>query len=135
MQWLIDIITDWITAQGYLTTSFVDRGDPADYDFIESDLTLDGNWHDMDLSGIVPDGAKAVSIRIDTITGTATAYSAFRKKGNTNESNSANALHPIANNANSTDLLCPISDARFIQYKFQSVPWFYIVISIKGWWL
>ncbi|GAH45435.1 unnamed protein product, partial [marine sediment metagenome] len=41
---------------------FVDRGDPAAYDYAKEDLTIDGAWHDMDLSGIVSEKAKAVFI-------------------------------------------------------------------------
>ncbi|GAH71411.1 unnamed protein product, partial [marine sediment metagenome] len=43
-------------------TGFVDRGDPAAYDYAKEDLTIDGAWHDMDLSGIVSEFAKAVFI-------------------------------------------------------------------------
>jgi len=41
---------------------FEDRGDPAVYDYDKNDLTKDGAWHDLDLSGIVPENAKAVFI-------------------------------------------------------------------------
>ncbi|GAI52663.1 unnamed protein product, partial [marine sediment metagenome] len=36
MQWLIDIVKEWIEAQGYLLYSFVDRGDLASVDFVKA---------------------------------------------------------------------------------------------------
>jgi len=40
-----------------------DRGEPATPDFTESTLTGDGMPHDLDLSGIVPAGAKVIILR------------------------------------------------------------------------
>ena len=55
MQWLIDIIKEWIIAQGYLTKGYVKRDDPVNADFAMGDFTKDGTWHDLDLSSIVPE--------------------------------------------------------------------------------
>lgn len=82
MQWLIDIIKEWILSQkyatevwakaadmsdrqwvlerGYLTTGYVRRPAVTGWDFSEADFIEDGTWRWLDLSAIVPDGAKAV---------------------------------------------------------------------------
>jgi hypothetical protein len=44
-------------------TAYVDRGDPAAYDFDITDFP-EGGWFEMDLSAIVPDGAVAVYILV-----------------------------------------------------------------------
>lgn len=66
---------------------FVDRGDPSSVDFAVGDFTKDDTWRDLDLSSIVPAGAKGIIITCD-IVGSATNQPAkFRKKSNSNTYN------------------------------------------------
>ena len=64
----------------------VDRGDPAAADFGTGDFTIDGAYHDLDLSGIIPSTAKSVVLLVyakdDVISDAGGVY--FRKNGNTN---------------------------------------------------
>ncbi|GAI04428.1 unnamed protein product, partial [marine sediment metagenome] len=67
--------------------AYADRGDPAVYDYDKDDLTIDGAWHEMDLSGIVSEKATAVFI-IGHLKGAgADWHIMFRKNGNVNEVN------------------------------------------------
>ncbi len=168
MQWLIDIIKEWIQAQGYaleswvlakgyateawvaaqifvlfswvvdqhyLTTSFVDRGDPAAHDFIKTDFTRDGAWHELDLSGIVPAGAKAVSLALTIRSSTVMALCKFRTKGNANEINRSMAWTQVANIWVGNDLVVPLSSDRKIEYNIANIVWTFIKLNVKGWWL
>ena len=133
MQWLIDIIKAWIVEQGYLTTAFVDRGDADSADFDLFSLTTDNNWHDLDLSGIVPAGAKAVLVTVVLLSATASTSLTLRKKGNTLEVNVARMTTTVANLTHIADLACPISTTRFIQYNILDIPWTFLSLSVKGW--
>jgi len=43
---------------------FVDMGNSAAVDFDKNDLTTDGNWNQLDLSGKIPATARLVKIRV-----------------------------------------------------------------------
>jgi len=59
--------------------------DPAVYDFGSATLTEDSAWHDLDLSGIVPVGTKAVQILIYCYDTSAGKSFEIRQKGVTND--------------------------------------------------
>jgi len=63
---------------------FVDRGDPATSDWVVGDLTADGNFYDLDCSGVVPAGAKSIIFRIMIKDNVTESYIQMRKKGNSN---------------------------------------------------
>jgi len=135
MQWLIDIIKAWIVAQGYLTAGFVDRGDPTTFDFSKDNLILDGNFHELDLSGIVPEKAKAVLFCLRFNAAIITGRFYFRKAGNVNVLNVSRGRVEVAGVDDSDDYVCPISSDRKLEYMFTYVPWTMIFFYVKGWWL
>lgn len=68
--------------------TWVDRGDPAAPDWTELTLTLDGNWHDLDLSAIIDAGALLVIFRVFVIGGEGGPTDfMMRTNGNINEVN------------------------------------------------
>jgi len=113
---------------------FEDRGDPNAWDFTLGDLTTDGAWHDLDLSGIVPDGAKAVLLRIDLEDDAINSQLLLRKKGNANAVNMIESLTQVANQDYVVDAVCPCSDERYLEYKASNLVWTEIDIVVKGWW-
>lgn len=135
MQWLIDLIRDWVIAQGYLTIGFVDRGDPPVWEFTILDFTTDGTWREFDLSAIVPDGAKAVTLSVIFMANVAAATAYFRKDGNANDANVSALITQLANVVMQFDIVCPISTDRKLEYKFTNVNWLVILVTVKGWWL
>lgn len=135
MQWLIDIVKAWIEAQGYLLTSFVDRGDPAAYDFTKLTLTSDGTWHVMDLSAIVPAGAKAVTLRSDLWNADVGIHLRMRTLGNTNLYNVSSAITQVAGIIIYNDHIIPLDTDRKIEYIMPSTTWIAVNITVKGWWL
>ena len=50
--------------QGDPGVSGITKRSDAEYDFIETDLTKDAAWHDMDLSGVLPEGTEGFFMRI-----------------------------------------------------------------------
>lgn len=146
MQWLIDIIkawviaqgyatVAWVQAQGYLTHSFVDRGDPAAVDFDNVSLTADGTWRDLDLSAIVPAGAKAVLLAIDINDTLIARVARFRRAGNVNTKNVSEINMQVSGIEITADLVCPVSAARHIEYNLTFAAWIKTDLTVKGWWL
>jgi len=58
---------------------FVDRGDPASVDFVYTDLTRDGAWHELDISAFIPAIARGVLIELDIESAHADNEVIFRK--------------------------------------------------------
>ncbi|GAI20613.1 unnamed protein product [marine sediment metagenome] len=126
---------DWVTEQGYLTTGFVDRGDPGTWDFELGDFTLDGNWHDLDLSSIVPEGTKAIAMYVLLRTTSTAKYLIFREKGNAYEKNIAMLQTVIANVPIRGDYIVSLDANRKIEYIGTPNVINLIRFCVKGWWL
>ena len=113
---------------------FVDRGDPAAYDFRETDLTLDSTWRDLDLSGVVPSNAVAVSMAVNIQDDAAGTRVKLRKNGNSNDKNIAQFYSIVAGVLNPQDKLVACDSDQKIEYN-ASAGIDAIYITIKGWWL
>ncbi|MCK5616725.1 hypothetical protein KAR91_83460 [Candidatus Pacearchaeota archaeon] len=135
MQWLIDIVQEWIVAEGYIKTSFVDRGVAGDYDFDKGDLTEDGNWHNLDLSSIVPAGAKAVLIRgvvEDNLIG---IEFLLRSHETPSTHNVSAILTQVAFVGMALDMIVHLDSNRIVEYKATNTIWSEIGLTVGGWWL
>lgn len=113
---------------------FYDRGDPAAYDFTLANFTTDNNWHDLDLSAIVPSGAKAVAIQILIQDDALNSHIQFRKKGNTNVYNRSYLNTIVINLWHNLDIIVACDDNRVIEYRASNVVFTGINLTIKGWW-
>lgn len=123
------------TGYKYLCTSFVDRGDPAALDFTKGDLLQDNAWHDLDLSAIVPAGAKAVLIALSIASAYVNKDVKFRKNGVAPTPAISNSRTQVANIYYYTDNVVAVDADRKIEYLTTVPPWIAINIVIKGWWL
>lgn len=88
----------------------------------------------MDLSAIVPAGAKAIAMTVhvgNTVTG---INMAFRKKGNSNTFNTATTYGSVAGYNYWYDIVVPCDSNRFIQYIIESASINLADVVIKGWW-
>jgi len=146
MQWLIDIIKEYIAtlkfttlleveAQGYIKTSYVDRGDYPDWDFTYFNFVKDGQFHDLDLSTIVPAGAKAVHMLVWFKSSSVQKNVWFRKKGNVAAFNMAMSYTQIADFNITNDIIVCLDSNRKIQYNMSSSGVSEIRVIVRGWWL
>jgi len=116
-----------------LIDMFVDRGDPTSYDYAQTDLTIDGAWHDMSLSGIVPAGAKAILLEGD-IEASSVGYNIkFRKNGNTNTINHAGMETLRNNEERHRTAIVACDENRVIEYKVDNQTWTTLNLVIRGW--
>ena len=115
--------------------NFIDRGDANAIDFTAGDFTIDASWYDLDLSSIVPNGAKAVLLRCYTTLASGVFFMTFRTKGNVNEINVAGIGETDIGGLQSNDLIVFCNVNRIIQYMgFKTgVAWFNVTIG--GWWI
>ena len=112
---------------------YVDRGDPAAYDFTKNDFTTDGTWQDLDLSTIVPAGAKAVHVLV--VQSDDAAFSTFymREKGNSNTYNKDALVTQVANVSIAASFLVTCDADRTVQYQAANLSWTALSMVVRGW--
>lgn len=103
---------------------YVDRGDPAEVDFTQADLTLDDAWHELDLSAIVPAAGANHLVHLKAL---ATITIAFREVGNINTINvtpEATGMH--------ADSWVMLDANRKIEYMTSAG--MIGTLTVRGWW-
>lgn len=112
---------------------YVDRGDPASADWTQATLIMDGHWHNLNLSPIVPAGAKLVLLRVLLFDTTTLPLLQFRKGGNVRNLNIARFKLPVTNSYFYDDKEVACDANRIIQYKTPTGVE-EIQITVAGWW-
>lgn len=135
MQWLLDIVLEMVANAGFIKTSFVDRGDPANEDFDQGDLTIDFMWHELDLSAIVPSGASAIALRVLLLNTGIGQEIICKKHGNINFYNVGTVITQVANTIIEATLIIPVDESRKIDYVVWVGGWLGIDLTVLGWWL
>ena len=130
-QSLSDDLRGIFSTTGY----FIDRGDPSTIDFDENDLTRDGEWHELNLSSIVPSTAKLVLLRVDMSATSSNKYLSFRKHGSAYVYSRASIVSQVANIPIAGDLVVPIGEDGIIEYFATSTAINSFNVMICGWWL
>jgi hypothetical protein len=118
---------------------FIDRGDPTAYDYNETGskavLNTDGTWRDLDLSAIVPAGAKAVLMHIDICDDATGSQFFLRKNGNSSDYNVVQCNTMVASQLFPYDVIVSCDTNRVIEYNGLNVAFIYIRIVVKGWFI
>lgn len=113
---------------------FVDRGDPASYDFVKTDFTIDGAWHDLDLSLIVPKIARAVLL-IGHVEGNGVDWTMqFKKYAQTNDINHGGMETLRANVERCRMMIVAMDKNQKVQYKADNENWTTLDLAVRGWW-
>lgn len=113
--------------------NYVDRGDATIYDFAGGSFTKDGAWHELSLASIVPAGAKAVFVRMETYDNQVGLYYRLRPKGYTGTYNIIDLITQVANQTITQQGFIPVGSDRVIEYYFSGETWDYITLTIRGW--
>ena len=130
MQWLIDIICTKCGIVG----GYADRGDPVSADYDKGDLIRDNNWHEMDLSAIVPSGVKAILVHIRLLSVMGGKVFRLKKLGTSGSYNTAITSTHVSNINDYADKIVSLDDDRKIEYRTSLDPWTVIQVTVKGWW-
>lgn len=134
MQWLINLVAESVIAKIGIPPVFVDRGDVAEEDWNQDDLTLDVGWHDLDVSGIVPENASAILFGGSIRDGAANSFVFLRKHGHTGMDNVSALMTQVADVVMQQDAIVKTTDTGKIEY-ITSVDIEIIKLTVRGWWL
>jgi hypothetical protein len=114
-------------------TGYTDRGDPSSADFSKTDFTIDGGWHILNLSSIVPEGAATVHFSIAALTAFNDQTIVFVKRGIVNKKNGATIRVPHgAKEYFKSDWVACDSD-RKVEYWISPVTWITLDFLVRGW--
>jgi len=114
--------------------TYTDRGDVSSVDFDQGDLTLNENWHDLDLSSIIPAGTKSVNLLIQINWGSTGRALVLRKNGNTNAKNVMRCWQQVASSAITYHGIVSVDENRKIEYWGHASP-ISIEITILSWFI
>lgn len=120
-------------AANILPKSYIDRGDAASWDFSKADFIIDGDWHVLDLSGIVPEGTSLIHLSIVAQSAYNDKVIKFCKCGNVNNFNKEliGIQHGNKEYYESRFIACDV-DGK-IEYWISSGYWPVLDVLIRGW--
>jgi hypothetical protein len=114
---------------------YVDRGDPAAYDFTLAGLTTDGTYRELDCGAIVPAGAKAIHFLIVIQDNAAGMQFVLRDNANSNPYNTSSIFTQVAGVYMNADFIVACDTDRKLKYFASNTTWTVINILVRGWWL
>ena len=109
------------------------KADQESYDFLKTDLTTDYQYHDLDLSNIIPPGTIAVQIWGAFKSDTVQSEISLATKGYSGNYLKALFFQPIVNEGFGFSTILPVSKDRKIKYRISDVNWVYINLQIVCW--
>ena len=114
---------------------FVDRGDPTGFDWDQTDLSVQNDtWNDLDLSAIVPAGAKLVLFRTLIKDASVNVVVYLREKGNVDAYNATDTRTQVSNVYLAGEALVACGSDRVVEYRITAAI-DYLGFLVKGWWL
>jgi len=117
-----------IKAQGI---HFLAKAEQQSYDFTLNDFTRDDQYHDLDLSSLIPAGTKAVLLWGAYKSDTADCECRLVQYGHTGTYRKVLRHQHVVNIGQDIDCLMPVDSNRKIKYAFSSVPTYvYINLSV-----
>jgi hypothetical protein len=106
---------------------------PASHDFVVGDFTTDGNYHDLDLSTIVPANAKEVIISVEVRDDLAQQAVVIKKKGYMSDTTSPSIKTQVANVSIADFFRVPIGSDGIVEYLISNTTWTSISVDVVKW--
>lgn len=111
----------------------VDRGRIAEHDYVKDDFDIDGNWHELDLSGIVGEGRRLVLLYIELKSLAASNQVFFMSAEGEPSLNRIWMLTQVANRVIANDRWVYTDENGIVKYNIQDVVWTTINVSVRNW--
>lgn len=114
--------------------NMVSRGYFTAHDFETEDFIADATWYELDLSAIVPAGAKFVFVKVTLIDAAADSLLNLKKNGEPVDTKNTVACRTmVADIANYIIFLVECDADRKIMYEATEVEWTGIYLNVLGW--
>ncbi len=103
-----------------IVREIVSAGDLASRSWDKNDFITDGNYHDLDVSSVVPIAAKIAVFRIRMNSATAGHYCEIRPKGYTNGINIFRSMVMVANKPVDNEFSIVLPSDNILEYEFSN---------------
>lgn len=113
--------------------NYVHRGVAASQDFEAGDLTIDGSFHDLDLSGIIDAGAVLVLIHVVMLGDAADKEVTMLPTGNDSNYAAVQCQTQVANVRRDCQMWVEPDGDRKTRYKVESATWAQLSFTVQGW--
>jgi len=114
---------------------FINRGDPAGWDFDKNDFTCDSSWHALSLASIVPANTKIVEIGIEAQRPDTSRLIQFCTAGYTNRVNASWLYMAVAGQFFTDKVSIYMGGSNIIDYKADNGVYTSLNMVVCGWWL
>ncbi len=124
----------WVQSQGYLTTSYYHNPCALGWDYDRHDFVIPGDWNDLDVSAIVPEGTKAIHLYFRLKNEYAGQYVLINKPGEGAYGCCSYLYTEVANIRIGKLVIVTLSDDRKFSYKCNFSGAHELYCKIMGWW-
>lgn len=114
---------------------WVNRGDPAGFDYVQANFTTDGTWRDLDISSIVPVNAVVVAFKLILTDDAVGSIFGLRKNGDSNGIVTGGTRTEVANVAKEVNFVISCDNDRVVEYFGSNLTFTTINLVVNGWWL
>jgi len=111
----------------------VNRGSTSSADFAKTDLTIDSGWHDLDLSGQIPEGATFVQLQVEISHPSAGEIFVLKEKDYASGYVVMNMHTQVAGQKMGYRFWIGVNANRIIEYKAATGSWGTIDITVVAW--
>lgn len=126
---------DYILGSVELGDTFTARGDTDAADIDQSTMIMNMEFHDWDISDIVPEGATVVLVACMFMDSAAGKFCFLKTKGYSGDYNISQIYNPVANKSVGADFVIPIDPTtRILEYVVGGSPVQLCFLTVKGWW-
>ena len=134
MLWLIELVAEKVIAEIGIPPVYITRGDPDAWDYNIGDFRIEQTWRELNLSGLVPAGAKAVHVRVGLKNNIINETFSLKKFGQTNSYVGVTGRPLIGTLLYEYDWIVAISEDRKLEYRItDNGTWTQINFCVKGW--
>lgn len=134
MQWLIDIIAEKVIAEIGIPPVYIERP-TGTVDFQKgAPLITDNAWHELDLSSIIGEGAKAVLFHLRGSSSDISGCVRLKNKSQAGIATHCTLRLQIAGHSIAGHYIIAVGADRIIEYKIENIVWTLLILTVKGWW-
>jgi len=116
-------------------TRLVHRGEILVPDFQVGDFTIDDEWHDLDLSSILPANAFAFIVAGSFDVDSGAEYIQIRPKGFTGSYTKFKSRSLVINAQHDFHGTIFCNNNQIVEYQISIATWATLYFCIRGWWI
>jgi hypothetical protein len=131
------VVNGSVTMASGSAIAYTPRGNPTADDFTKNNFSINTGWNNLYLGGIIPNGTKAVCLKVEFITTTALTHAWFDSTADTNRYCAVGVGCQVAYAKAVGCLVIPVDSQKYISYAIAVPPneVNLLNVTVTGWWV